>query len=436
MLLCLAAPALAAPETHYQDAVVGERAAGMGGAFTSLADEATGAYYNPAGIARPGSNLLQLSMSAYKLTRRSIPLVDLCGRSIDEASSGFFGFPAALGYVRPFNAGGLRHAVGFTLVVPSSEKQQSSRILRQVDCNGTPVTYAESQVLLDRLFEGGLSYALKWRRLSVGATFGLAARAVLGTSLLLAINGQSYPGVTMVNIDVTVWSLFFRVGAIIEPIDGLRFGLSLTTPHIQVTGKGRFDVAYAGSDPAAWQQTQLYAVDDVEYNARTPLALAIGASYRRGRLTLAADVKLHMPVSSYRLISRDVRLGELVDALGEIERRFVANVSVGAEYLAFGRLALRLGFFTNLSAQPAPDPQSAFDDERMQFVGFTAGGSWLSKRGSSLGLSAQLQIGTGEVSTERVTSPGGGQGLQSTYELRDASSLSLIIAFGGGFDLQ
>ena len=39
-----------AGESHYNHYAVGERAGGMGGAFTALADEATGAYYNPAGI--------------------------------------------------------------------------------------------------------------------------------------------------------------------------------------------------------------------------------------------------------------------------------------------------------------------------------------------------------------------------------------------------
>ena len=36
-----------AGESHYNHYAVGERAGGMGGAFTALADEATGAYYNP-----------------------------------------------------------------------------------------------------------------------------------------------------------------------------------------------------------------------------------------------------------------------------------------------------------------------------------------------------------------------------------------------------
>ncbi|MEO1175145.1 MAG: UPF0164 family protein, partial [Myxococcota bacterium] len=49
-VLLLAAPARG-DDTHYQDFIVGGRAVGLGGAFTALADDPSGLFYNPAGIA-------------------------------------------------------------------------------------------------------------------------------------------------------------------------------------------------------------------------------------------------------------------------------------------------------------------------------------------------------------------------------------------------
>ena len=40
-----------AQESNFRPYIVGSRAAGMGGAFTALADDGSGPYYNPGGIA-------------------------------------------------------------------------------------------------------------------------------------------------------------------------------------------------------------------------------------------------------------------------------------------------------------------------------------------------------------------------------------------------
>ena len=35
---------------HYKNLIVGDRASGMGGAYTAISDDPSGLYYNPAGI--------------------------------------------------------------------------------------------------------------------------------------------------------------------------------------------------------------------------------------------------------------------------------------------------------------------------------------------------------------------------------------------------
>jgi len=39
-----------ADEFHYNNLLIGDRASGMGGAYTAISDDASGMYYNPAGI--------------------------------------------------------------------------------------------------------------------------------------------------------------------------------------------------------------------------------------------------------------------------------------------------------------------------------------------------------------------------------------------------
>jgi long-chain fatty acid transport protein len=54
-----------ADQFHYNNVPVGTRAVGMGGAFTGIADDASGIYYNPAGIAFALANDIQGSANAF-----------------------------------------------------------------------------------------------------------------------------------------------------------------------------------------------------------------------------------------------------------------------------------------------------------------------------------------------------------------------------------
>src|SRR5512138_3371041 len=54
-------------ESNFKPYIVGGRAAGMGGAFTALADDGSGAYHNPGGLAFTRSSSLSFSVNAYGL---------------------------------------------------------------------------------------------------------------------------------------------------------------------------------------------------------------------------------------------------------------------------------------------------------------------------------------------------------------------------------
>ena len=68
--LLAAAPA-AADTSNFRPYLVGGRAAGMGGAFTALADDGAGPWYNPAGIGFVERSQVSLTGSAYGLASGS-----------------------------------------------------------------------------------------------------------------------------------------------------------------------------------------------------------------------------------------------------------------------------------------------------------------------------------------------------------------------------
>src|SRR5688500_11173733 len=54
-----------ADQFHYNNVLVGTRSVGMGGAFGAVSDDASGVYYNPAGLAFALSNDIQGSANAF-----------------------------------------------------------------------------------------------------------------------------------------------------------------------------------------------------------------------------------------------------------------------------------------------------------------------------------------------------------------------------------
>ena len=65
LLANVLAPGSRADDSNFRPYVVGGRAAGMGGAFTALADDGSGPYYNPGGLAFMRRSQLSLSGSVY-----------------------------------------------------------------------------------------------------------------------------------------------------------------------------------------------------------------------------------------------------------------------------------------------------------------------------------------------------------------------------------
>src|SRR3982751_1652207 len=71
LLASAAASSGRADDSNFRPYIVGGRAAGMGGAFTALADDGSGPYYNPGGLAFVRRSQLSLSAFVYGLVSGS-----------------------------------------------------------------------------------------------------------------------------------------------------------------------------------------------------------------------------------------------------------------------------------------------------------------------------------------------------------------------------
>jgi hypothetical protein len=279
----------------------------------------------------------------------------------------------------------------------------------------------------------GVSYAIRpWRFLQLGATVGLSIRSTTLSMMLVTLPSDGptrfVPGLTFLDGETTIWSLFFQLGVIVEPIAGLRFGLSLTTPHVRLSGGGRLDYIGSVSDPAQWRSTGGLVLDNAEYYWAVPLKVAIGAAYTRRWLTVAADITFHAPVDRYAVYSHAL-LPE--SAALHNQRDLVVNVNLGGEARLGARWDLRLGFFTNLSSS-SDAPGNSY--ERMHLFGLTTGVTFHASERSTFSATVQTQVGQGQTSAYRASAVNGTI-VESTYWV-DARDFAIIIGVGGSFDIR
>jgi hypothetical protein len=108
-------------ESNFKPYVVGGRAAGMGGAFTALADDGSGAYHNPGGLAFTRSSSLSFSLNVYGLAGGTVK--DALGDGNDFVYRDLNIFPVAtagikkLGAVEP-ETGVAKHTAYFSVFIP------------------------------------------------------------------------------------------------------------------------------------------------------------------------------------------------------------------------------------------------------------------------------------------------------------------------------
>jgi hypothetical protein len=374
-----------ADDTHYQDFVVGGRAMVLAGAFAAIADDPSGIYYNPAGIADARNTSLQVSTSLYGFERSTI------GRNVGVPVPGLETLdikkftelvivPASAGFVSTFgqkDAGGeRRHAYGLSVVVPSYRSFSASAA-------GDFATYQRR--VTDRELWSGAGYGY---RLSENLRVGVAGYYILrsvadredvttsqATGLVDADGKaiqQRFQAVTN-DISFTNGSLLLIVGAKYKPAPGWSVGVALETPSLQVHSQASMQFTRAVSDPTTTPTPSSTFTVITPENARSQTKRA--ASLRGGvsyvsiaSFTLSADATVTAPVE-YTLIKGELPGGgslplSKLPFSPHVERRPVANFNIGGEYLIVREVSIGAGIYSDLSSAPHIREQSPNADQQ------------------------------------------------------------------------
>lgn len=428
-----------ADQFHYQNIIIGDRALGMGGAYSAVADDSSGVYYNPAGLGFALSNDVSGSANAFyakKVTYKNI----LPGLSYQENSNGsvpsFFGGLQKLDKV----AKGLVFAFG----VYSTDSDLVDQDDKIADASKGLRFHRTAQVRGgDFNVAGGLGY-----RLSNSVAIGLSLTYGTFNSLTqdYQFSGQFTSTVTkdsadsgckkiltqvQINTPSTASMKCYQVltqnvrtsleGKAIRPSLGvqvallskLSIGLSLSankwiTQGLEQNIDSRKDTTAALIDGVQDPNNSVPSdvVSETRSGSTTSSTYPVNITSKIDRSETAKpfgeDVQysgragMAYFASPRLLITADTSYYGAVNDADVLDHNFksVLNYAMGAEWYATPSFPVRLGLFTNNDNRDKPSLAQRKYNDHIDYIGGSAFLAWVQPN-SQIGVGAVYQSGTG-----------------------------------------
>jgi long-chain fatty acid transport protein len=353
--------ALKADQFHYNNVIVGTRAVGLGGAFTGIADDASGVFYNPAGLAFALSNDIQGSANAFyskEITYKKTLGNDAFVEESSGSLSPFFGGLQKLDrYVE-----GLVFAFGISNI--DGDLKDQDTLIENKKVNATTIErYHRTSNARASTFYAGAALGYRPRpNLAVG--FGLnyfsadelvqeyqdAQQTVTGGYQILS-NG--------VREHLTVYGVQPTLGVQVSVPGNLSFGLTvkkgmIASQNLDVTTETRvngltpeqYELLKQGKTTSSVVQEGISNIESDNPVGDWPAEIRFGTAwFASPTFLLAFDVAHYTAVTN----------AEKLTAYGgkaKYNKEAVTNLHLGAEWYMTASLPLRIGLFTNDDARP------------------------------------------------------------------------------------
>ncbi|MBA4422991.1 MAG: hypothetical protein C0390_07790 [Syntrophus sp. (in: bacteria)] len=362
ILACLLNAATArSDEFHYNNMIIGERASGMGGAFTALANDASGMYYNPAGIVHAQAKSLSASVNAYyslsKEYRGVIAGSDL-KRNYSAIVPNFFGVqqpvgPVSLGFSYSVPEHAFENMDETFIDLPTTQEAQQ----RFGNPNLRIARYVLNLNTEDSINEFGPSVAIKVSEtLSLGLTLYVHKRDYLfiQNELLRLSNGRDQW--SNYYIKIREWGTRPILGLLWKPSERFSFGAALSRTFVVDS-----DVAYQETyhstldNPPVLNNQRITSTDKRMY----PWQCRLGVAYRINPSWLVSGDAALYPGFSYDMVGT------------RVERESVVNIALGTEYSPWKDWIFRGGVFTNRSNSPDITADTKSGAEKIDMYGIT-----------------------------------------------------------------
>lgn len=366
-----------ADEYHYNSILVGDRAAGMGGAYTAISDDPSGLYYNPAGVAyAQGSNI---SVSANALHNSKTVYKDALGKGYDWIRNSSALLPNFFGIIQPLGIG----KVGFSYAVPDSIVEDQNQTF--YDLPGVS-RYALNFNKNDTTYNFGPSYAVELsKELSVGVTlYGHYRRNEWIQNQMKNLSTGTYEWIN-VFYKSSEWGIKPIVGLMWSPTDKVSTGLSVSKLNI-IQGDARYQAFCGGDTPG---------ICDPGYAPGTAPSRVVAVSDAKKVYPLTSTLGVAYFHSKSFIISGDFSyFGQVKDsAFGDREATW--NVALGTEYYLDETWAIKGGLFTDRANTPKIKSGDINALDHVDLYGGSLSVSYFTRQ-SSITLGSTFRYGVGQ----------------------------------------
>ena len=382
-VLLITSPAFA-DEYHYNNILIGDRAAGMAGAYTAISDDPSGLYYNPAGIVFAPGRSFSASVNAYQYSKKTYKDV-LGGNGWERVSSNLL--PNYFGVIQPLGKGKL----GFSYAVPDTRLENQAQTFN--DISGTIIKrYVINMNDTDYTYNFGPSYAFKINdKLSVGATVYMHYRdRQLISNHFVTTTPTDYEW-TNVYDSTSEWGVKPILGVMWTPKDKLSLGLTVSkTAMLNSFRRKQITQRKLGVGNGVPEYLVLESTDHRQF----PWTTTFGAAYFPSEsLLLSADISRYGE-TPYSLNFKDASTGANGGTLN-VAQTATVNAAVGAEYYPSATIALRGGLFTNMANTPKLATGASDQLEHIDMYGLSLSVSHFT-RSSSLTFGGSYSYGAGK----------------------------------------
>jgi hypothetical protein len=408
-----------ADDYHYINLFVGDRASGLAGAYTAIADGPEGAYYNPAGLAFSPSVYVSVSTNAVQLKQLVYKDIWASVQSgIDYVRNSFAYVPTFFGTVQ--RDGKLGFALTLATIENDSFDQRDKLVLYEPAYQANQIVNI-GFIQSNNNQELGLSWGLL---LSDSLSLGWGAFLGYRESKLITENVQQLEGYAFFN---TQTSYFRRQKLSIRPSLGLQM---VPFENASIGLSGTISIPLLAFDSAAstsylmvadgWVDgsTLLYPIQlGVQDNSESMLSIVqhglFASTYAQANLGFAYFLSPSLLVSIDGTVY--VPLNSSQDGL---QRVFTWNAAAGLEWYLSPNFPLRVGLFTNNANTPSLSPGNSFTQDHLDLYGASLSFGYATSN-FDLTLGAAASIGWGD---SRILS--GNQAIQSM----NGSTVQLFIS--------
>ncbi len=370
---------------YYRSIPIGERAMGLGGAYTGIANDPSSTYYNPAGIVTGGRFQLMGSLSSLVFTRRTIEnafaaenvdtdftatstttLPSFIGTVVKFGKKRFGDHQFAIGY-STFEVARERFDEGLTLIEdPASLDLRLNNNFRDRWYGVSFAAHVRKHVAL------GLSAFLSNQSSNYSEDIGLASGGTLDAGGQ-RVGGDSITSST--GISNGGYHIVLRLGALYRVNPRWQLGFMFQPPGIPVSQDGsvfrRVTTTVSGMEPRYF----LFDQGGLSTNVPIPFELRTGFEFKINATTvLSVDASVTGPIRDRDLFTRPPELQDVPGDLGiyfanSTERRWTPNVAVGSEHM-FGKAVVAGGLFTNISSAPdVPEMTTEYAPDQVNMFG-------------------------------------------------------------------